>query len=187
MAFIDAISALNKLKQRRIIRDYTIIGAVAATAYMEPMFTADIDVIVLVDTDEEYLRTYNTIAEYAEGHEGMHHIFGGVPVQVFPSDLMPLYRDTLESARTLRLGNTRTKVATIEHLILLGLVANREQDHFRIRRLLRDADPERLSRLFGRFDNAEGNLAGRLQVLRGTSIPREGEVAAPPGADELQA
>ncbi len=179
------MSALNEFKRRRIIRDYAIIGAVSATAYMEPMTTEGIDAVILVDTDEEYLRAFGIIAEQAEAQDGMHHILGGVPVQMFPSALMPLYRDALESARKLRVGNMRVKVATIEHLILLGLLANREQDYFRIRRLLRDADSERLSELFGRFDDTEGNLAGRLQGLRGTSIPREGEVASPPGADEL--
>ncbi len=185
MAFTDALHTLNVLKQRRVIRDYAIIGAVAATAYMEPMSTADLDVIVLVDTDEEYLHTFGLIAEHSEGQEGMHHVLGGVPVQVFPSTLMPLYRDTLENARKVRIGNLRAKVATPEHLILLALLANREQDQFRIRRLLRDADSEQLRELSERFDDAEETLAARLQNLRGTSVPREGEVASPPGADEL--
>ena len=53
MAFIEAVSALNDFKRHRIIRDYAIIGAVAATAYMEPIFTEDIDVVILVDSAEE--------------------------------------------------------------------------------------------------------------------------------------
>ena len=185
MAFIDAVAALNGFKRRRIIRDYAIIGAVAATAYMEPMATADLDVIILVDTDEEYLHTFGLISEYAEGQEGMHQILGGVPLQVFPSNLMPLYQDTVENARKLRIGNMRAKVATPEHLILLGLLANREQDHIRIRHLLRNADSERLTGMIERFDDAEKTFAIRLQSLRGTSVPREGEMAPPPRADEL--
>ena len=185
MAFIDAISALNDLKQRHAIRDYAVIGAVAATAYMEAMSTADLDVTILTDTDEEYLHTFGIISEHAEGQEGMHQILGGVPIQVFPSTLMPLYQDTLENARKLRIGNMRAKVATLEHLILLGLLANREQDHFRIRRLLRDAELERLGGLLERFDDAEKTLAARLENLRGTSVPREREVAPSPGTDEL--
>ncbi len=177
MAFIDAVAALNGFKQRRIIRDYAIIGAVAATAYMEPMSTADLDVIVLTNTDEEYRHTFGLIAEHSEGQEGMHQILGGVPLQIFPSNLMPLYQDTVATARKLRIGSITARVATREHLILLRLLADREQDHFRIRRLLRDADRERLIELLGRFDDAEENLAARLQNLRGTSIPREGELA----------
>ena len=185
MAFIDALRALNVLKRHQVVRDYVIIGAVAATAYMEPMSTADLDVIALVDTDEEYVHTLGLVAEHAEAQDGLHYVLGGVPVQVFPSTVMPLYRDTLQQARKTRIGNLRVKVATPEHLILLGLLANREQDRFRVRHLLREADPEQLGGLLKRFDDAENVLAARLENLRGTSIPREGEVASPPGADEL--
>ena len=58
MSFTDAFRILNGLKRRKIIKDYVVIGAIAATAYMEPIFTEDIDVIVLVDSDEEYLRAF---------------------------------------------------------------------------------------------------------------------------------
>ena len=185
MAFIDALQELNGLKRRRAIRDYAVIGAVGATVYIEPMFTADLDVIVRVDSDEEYLQAFFRIAEQAESQEGMHHYLGGVPVQIFPSTLMPLYHDAMEQAREVRVGNVRTKVATAEHLILLSLLANREQDHIRIRRILRHTDSERLSELFERFDDAEKNLAARFENLRGTSVPREGEMASPPRTDEL--
>ena len=61
MAFIDAIRRLNRWKQRRLIRDYAIIGAVAATFFMEPVFTEDIDVIILVESDAEYLQTFRRL------------------------------------------------------------------------------------------------------------------------------
>ena len=185
MAFTDAISRLNRLKQRHVLRDYVVIGAVAATAYMEPVFTEDIDIIVLVDTDEEYLQTFRPIIEQAEGVEGMHHIIGGVPVQVFPSTVMPLYRDAVENGRKVRIGTTRAKVATAEHLVLLYLLSNRQRDRIRIRYLLDGGiDEEWLNSLLGRFDDAEQTLAARLAELRGPSVPREGEMAPAPGQDE---
>ena len=70
MSFTEAFKALNKLKRSNVIRDYVVIGAVAATNYMEPVFTEDIDVVVLVDTDEEYLSTFAAIAQRAEGQKG---------------------------------------------------------------------------------------------------------------------
>ncbi|MBI4282019.1 MAG: hypothetical protein HY672_00830 [Chloroflexi bacterium] len=166
MAFTDAVRALNALKRRRAIRDYAIIGAVAATAYMEPIFTEDMDIIVLVDTDEEYLRTFRRVAEFAEGQQGMHYTLGGVPVQMFPTTTKPLYRATLEGARPARIGGLRVKVASLEHLILLYLEAFRDKDHFRIRRLLPAADMGQLYALLGEFDDEEGTLARRLQALR---------------------
>ena len=184
MAFIDAVAALNSFKRRRIIRDYAIIGAVAATAYMEPIATEDIDVLILVDSDEEYLQAYGVIAGQSEEQEGMHQILGGVPVQLFPSTVMPLYRDTVLQARKVRIDNTRAKVATAEHLILLYLTANRQRDRMRVGYLIEDADEGKLQSLLEEFDDQQNTLAERLQSIRGISVPRKGEVASSPEADE---
>ena len=103
-----------------------------------------------------------------------YQVLGGVPVQLFPSTIMPLYRDTLEGAHQVRLGNLRVKFASAEHLILLYLLAFRERDHLRVRYLLSSIDEDLLQNLLEQFDDEENTLAGRLQSLRGTSIPREG-------------
>ena len=184
MAFVDAVSALNDFKRRRRIRDYPIIDAVAATAYMEPIFTEDIGVVILADSDEEYLQAHNVIAEQAENQEGMHQVLGGVPVQLFPSTVMPLYRDAVEQARKVRINNTRAKIATAEHLILLYLTANRQRDRLRVGYLIEDADEGRLKSLLERFDDQQNALADRLQSILGISVPRESEVASAPEAHE---
>ena len=95
----------------------------------------------------------------------------GVPVQIFPSTLTRLHRDAMEQARKIRAGSVRTKVATVEHLLVLGLSANRLQDRMRIVRMLRHTNMDRLTELFDRFDDEEKNLAARLQSLRGTGVP----------------
>ena len=187
MAFADAFTALNGFRRRGIIKDYAVIGAVAATAYMEPLFTEDIDVIILVESDEDYRTAFRSIADEAEGQDGMHQLLGGVPVQLFPSTILPIYRETVEQARTVRIGNLAVRVATAEHLALLYLLAFREKDRIRVRYLLQDLNQELLNGLLERFDDGENTLARRLQDLRRTSIPREGEVAPTPSADELQA
>lgn len=165
MSFEEAIRVLNNLKRRKVIGDYVLIGAVAATAYMEPIFTEDLDIIVLADTEKEYQRTFRRVAEIAEGSQGMHHVLGGVPVQIFPTSTKPLYRDTLEQARPARVENLRVKVASPEHLTLLYLEAFREKDKLRIQRLLGRVDKERLSTLLVRFDDEEATLTRKLQTL----------------------
>ena len=186
MAFLDAVSSLNDFKRRRIIRDYAIIGAVAATTYMEPVFTEDIEVVILADTDEEYLQAFGIMAERAERQDGMHQVLGGVPIQLFPSTKMPLYRDAVEQAAKVRIGNARAKVATAEHLILLYLTANRQKDRMRVGYLLDDADESKLQALLDSFDDGEETLANRLQSLRGTTVPREREMAPPTETDESE-
>jgi hypothetical protein len=165
MPFSDAIRALNQLKSRRIIRDYALMGAVAAAAYIEPIFTQDLDVVILVGTDEEYLSTFRRVVEEAEGIEGMHLVFAGVPVQLFPTTVSALYNDTVTQARTVRMGNLRVRVASPEHLILLGLEAFRDKDQLRVRSLLPEADIETILELLEKFDD-DGTLAARFQTLR---------------------
>ena len=166
MPFSDTVRILNTFKRQRVIQDYVIIGAVAATAYMEPIFTEDLDIIVLADTDDEYLRTFRRVSEFAEGSEGMHYILGGLPVQMFPTATKPLYRDTLERARQARIGNLRVKIASPEHLILLYLESFRDRDKFRIQRLLSMVEESTLEEMLRRFDDERDTLTGRLKTLR---------------------
>ena len=96
----------------------------------------------------------------------MHYIFDGVPVQLLPTTTMPLYRDALDGARTTRIGNMRIKVATPEHLVVMGLVAFRPKDKVRIPLLLAASDDATLDALIVRFDDDKGTLAERLRSLR---------------------
>ncbi|MBI4236618.1 MAG: hypothetical protein HY688_04615 [Chloroflexi bacterium] len=173
MAIEGALRVLNGLKRRRVIRDYAIIGGVAAAAYMEPMFTEDIDVVVLVDTDEEFVQTFRKVTGVADRVQGMHHVIAGTPVQLFPATTLPLYRDALEGSHPLRVGTLRTKVVSVEHLILMFLEAFRPKDQIRVLALLERADGEKLERLLRRFDHEDGRLAQRLEAIRRSRLPRE--------------
>ncbi|PKB84032.1 MAG: hypothetical protein BZY88_00990 [SAR202 cluster bacterium Io17-Chloro-G9] len=165
MGLADSIRVLNNLKRRRVIRDYALIGSVAATSYMEPIFTEDLDIVVLVNTDEEFQQLFLQVTSYSDGMEGMHHVLGGVLVQLFPTTIKPLYEDTLHDARRARVGNLRVKVASPEHLVLLALEAFRERDRFRITALRPSVDERKLNGLLRRFDET-GTLTSRLQTLR---------------------
>ena len=143
----------------------TLVGGVAATAYIEPIFTQDMGSIVLVDSDEEYLSVFRRLTEFAEGMEGMHHVLGGVPVQLFPTTTKLLYLDVLQNARLARVGALRVKVASPEHLILMSLEAFRPRDRERIHLLFSVADMDKVDQLFQRFDDEKGTLAERLQSL----------------------
>ena len=166
MSFVDAFRRLNQLKRRRLIRDYAVVGAVAAAAYVEPVFTEDVDVVVLVDTDDEFWATYRRVGEAAEGLEGMYHILGGRPVQMFPTT-KPIYRDALANARQTRIGNVRVKVASPEHLVVLALEAFRYKDKLRIAELLATptTDLGAIWKLIEEFDDEDRTLAGRFRSV----------------------
>ena len=167
MSFVDAIRRLNELKRRRIIKDYAVIGAVATTAYVEPVFNEDIDVVVLVDTDDEFWEAYRRVGDAAEGLEGMHHVLGDRPVRMFPSTMKPIYRDAVAKARQSRIGNVRVKVASPEHLVVLAVEAFRYKDKLRIAALLElpDIDSMSIWKLIEEFDDGQGVLATRFRSV----------------------
>lgn len=140
---------------------------------MEPIFTEDLDAVILVDSDDEYLQAFGAISGESETQEEIQQVLGGVPVQMFPTTVMPLFRDAVEKARKVRIGNVRAKVATAEHLVVLYLESNRQRDRLRISYLLDDIDEETLDGLLEEFDDQEKTLTLRLKGLRGTGVPRE--------------
>ncbi len=169
MPLIDVFRAMNKLKQRRVIRDWALIGSIAATTYLEPTNTRDVDIVVLVESDEERRRALQGLQDLTGAcWERLYQVVAGVPVQVLPSNMSPLYEDAVRGAYLRRAGNVRIRVASPEHLIVLGLVAFRpEKDWGRIVALRAHADDKKLMELLERFDDEKGTLAARLRRLSG--------------------
>ena len=163
MGFRDAFSTLIALKRQRLIRHYVVIGAVAAMAYQEPMYTGHLDLVILVDSDEEYLEVFRGLSNLAEGPDHRHLFFNNVPVQLFPTTLTPLHQEVLEQARVVRVGNLRVKVTSPEYLIVMAQGVFRDTDRLRIGRLLPIADRQQLLDLIERFDDDRQTLARRLQ------------------------
>lgn len=169
MDILAVVRVFNTLKRKRAIRDYAIFGAVAATRYMEPMYTEDMDILVLADTDEEYAAIYWTVRPIAERVQDFTFVISGTQVQVMPTTLGALYRDALLTAQTVRIGTLRTKIVDREHLILMALRAYRPKDRVRILSVLPGADKVYLRELLAKFDDERGTLAQRLGVLQGSS------------------
>ena len=122
---------------------------------------------MLADTDDEFWEAYRRVGEAAEGLEGMHHILGGRPVQMFPTTIKPIYRDALANARQTRIGNVRVKVASPEHLVVLALEAFRYKDKLRIAELLAmpTTDLAAIWKLIEEFDDEDRTLAGRFRSV----------------------
>ena len=156
-----AIQALNRLKQSRIIRDYAIIGAYAFTYHAEPVATVDLDIVVQADTDTEFIEVYQAVRQHGL-LQGDLIILGGMPVQIFPTSISPLYEDALRRAKKIRVGGLRCKVIAAEHLVIMFALANRVRDRIRIAALAPQIDRRRLARLLEGFDD-DGKAAERLR------------------------
>ena len=55
---IEALRTLNRLKKAGLVRDYAIAGGYAVNYYLEPILTYDLDIFLLMNTDEEFSSLY---------------------------------------------------------------------------------------------------------------------------------
>lgn len=157
----DALRVLNELKEKGLIKDYAIGGAIAALRWTEPFFTQDLDVFIILEpeADEREIIVLTPIYEYlrSQGYVGKGHwiIIEGVPVDLFPAD--PLEREAIEDAEEIEYEGVKTKVIPPEYLIALFLRAGREKDKRKMDLLLEQAevDKEKLERILDTYGLGE--------------------------------
>lgn len=88
----NTLKVLNELREKGLIKDYAIGGAIAALRWTEPFFTEDLDIFILLEkgADEKGSIVLSPIYEYlkSKGYEWKGHwiMIEGVPVDLFPAD-----------------------------------------------------------------------------------------------------
>src|ERR1700728_2716066 len=114
----DALRVINQMRDAGVIGKYAIGGAVAATFYIEPTATFDIDIFIpfenvpgssLVSLDH----IYNYLTPLGYKPQGAHFIIGGWQVQFLPAD-DDLYGEALSQAVEIQVGGVKTWVMTAE-------------------------------------------------------------------------
>lgn len=122
-----------------IIERYAIGGAVAATLYVEPIQTFDLDVFLLFPMLPGGLVSLSPIFRYLieRGYvpQGETIIVEGWPIQFLPV-FNPLTEEALEQAVSVVFGSTPTRVFTAEHLSAIMLQTGRPKDHARLLQFL---------------------------------------------------
>lgn len=165
MALLEALEVLNNLKKTGVIKDYAIGGGYAANYYLEPFYTYDLDILVLLDSDADYRALYQYFRERGNRIENIYVLIGNVPVQFLPSYISPLFSDAIRKARRITVRGIPSKVVSVEHLIALLLVAFRPKDKIRILELTELADKRLLDRILRRFEDEKTPLRQRLRRI----------------------
>ena len=84
----QTIEVLNQLEHDGVVGRYAIAGAIAATFYIEPLPTYDLDVFVLIKTTPGKLISltpiYARLEELGFKPHREHVVIHGVPVQFIP-------------------------------------------------------------------------------------------------------
>jgi hypothetical protein len=132
----DVIEILNAMAEERVIEAYAIGDAVAATFYLEPAATIEVDVFVAFEpkpgsviVDPQPIFAY--LAAHGYGMEGEYAVIGDWPVQFLAAGI-PLVEEALKEAATTAVDGVATRVFTAEHLAAICLQLGRAKDKLRL-------------------------------------------------------
>jgi len=146
----QTLRVIDSLIGRGIFKAYAIGGGIAATYYIEPILTYDLDIFfVPAKAGIDVLAPIYAYAEKAGyAAQGEMILIEGIPVQFIPvyNDLI---REAVDNAATLRYRDTEAKVVTAEYLAAIALQTGRPKDRERVARILEAAVVDRtaLSRI----------------------------------------
>lgn len=142
----NTIKVINELKYYRVIEDYAIGGAIGVLKWVEPFFTRDLDVFIILPQKEkdkhETIISLSPLYDYLQqkGYKewiGQWIIIEGLPVEFIPAEGLAI--EAVESAVEIEFEEIKTKVMTPEYLIPLLSQAGRDKDIIKIRMLLDEA------------------------------------------------
>lgn len=168
MGLPEALGELNLLKEKGVIQDYAIGGGYAVIHYGVPYSSYDLDVFTILRNEADFHAIYEYFREKGNKIEGIFIYIEDMPVQILPN-ISPLYNEAVEEAHKVTIEGVPSKIATVEHLIIIALEAFRAQDKYRILQLRGKVNKDSLEKILDRFDDAKGTLRKRYKkVLAGT-------------------
>jgi hypothetical protein len=160
-----ALRVIEEMACLGIIKAYAIGGGIAATYYIEPVLTYDLDIFFI--PPREGLDELAPIYEFARSRGYVDQaealLIEGFPVQFIPA-YNDLVREAVAEAATLKYRDVEAKVVKAEYLVAIALQTGRAKDRERVARLLEADVIDRA--LLARILETHG-LKGRLEKLEG--------------------
>jgi hypothetical protein len=132
------LQIIEEMTRLGIIKAYAIGGGIAATYYIEPVLTYDLDVFFV--PVKEGLDEFARERGYPEEAEAL--LIEGFPVQFIPA-YNDLVREAVADAATLTYRGVRAKVVKPEYLAAVALQTGRAKDRERVVRLLESGSIDR--------------------------------------------
>lgn len=136
MALKDVFVAVNALVADGVIADWALGGAVAATFYLEPVATIDVDIFVTFRArpgshliDPQPILDHLTVR--AARVEGEHVVLAERPVRFLPAPT-PLVEESMHEAQETDVEGIPVRVFSVEHLAAIALQTGRPKDMARL-------------------------------------------------------
>jgi len=132
----ETLVVINKLEKEGLIERYAIGGAVAATRYIEPSQTYDLDIFVMLPLSPSGLTSVSPIYDYLTQRGYTPSGESIIIIEGWPVQFLPVYNqlteEALEQAIEVRFGTTPTRVMSAEYLAAIMLETGRPKDHARL-------------------------------------------------------
>lgn len=138
---------LVEMEREGVLEAYALGGAVAATFYLEPVVTVDVDVFVRLPNEEEIADPtplFAFVRERGGTLEGEYAVIGGWPVQ-FLGPPGALGAEALERAVTVEADGVSVRVLGAEHLAAIALQTGRAKDKARLLMFLQSDNFDRIT------------------------------------------
>lgn len=144
----EVIAVINKMQADGVIERYAVGGAVAATFYLEPVATLDIDIFVTFKSGPDSLIVspqgiYDYLTARGCSIEREYIVVAGTPVQFLPPG-SPLVEEALSEAVDKDIDGLPVRVFTAEHLAAVALQTGRAKDKSRLVQFIEEGALDRL-------------------------------------------
>ena len=140
------LAILNELESAGLVESYAIGGAMAGFFYAEAVVTEDLDAFVLLKTSSGLVTLtpiYDYLKQRGATEEREHLWLAGTLLQVIPA-YDALTEEAVREAVEKTVGETKTRVMQVEHLIVIALKTGRAKDYARIALLLEESEVDDL-------------------------------------------
>jgi hypothetical protein len=173
MKIEEVLRTIDQMRADGIIERYALGGAVAATFYLEPISTLDVDIFVeLHAAPGTLIVTLDPIIDYLRGRgcimEGGHIVISGWPVQFLPPAGL-MVEEALRNAVETDVAGTPARVLTAEYLAAIALETGRAKDKARLLQFVEAGalDMDRFEKIIERHQLVEKWQRFRRQFLEG--------------------
>lgn len=165
----NVLIELNTLVKLGITQDYAIGGGYAVMQYGIPYSTFDLDVLVVLGSEEDFQSLYSYYRQKGNKIENVYIYIANIAVHFLPNYISPLFNNAIKEAQRIRVNGVPSKVVKVEYLIALLLTAFRPKDKIHIIELAKNADMPVLNEILRRLDDGQHILSKRLKEVLGNS------------------
>jgi len=164
---IRVVQVFNQLKRLHLIKDYAIGGGVASLFYIEPMFTQDIDIFIILPYSPSKILDLSHIYDYIK-NKGFkwvndHIKIDGHLVQILVG--RELESEAVINAEIKEIDTTKCRVMSPEYLVAIFVKLGRSRDIYRAIELTRKSNLEKLHNVLVKHD-----LLTKFKRLTGKQI-----------------